>query len=293
MASTALGRVFAGRDVQQGAVLMLVGENPDDVRMRWMALAEQMGFDEEEIPVTFMPGVFSVANSFARIWKAADDAGGFALVVVDTSSAYFEGDEENSNKQLGDHARALRKLTDLPGSPCVLVNCHPTKSVTTHDALLPRGGGAYIAEMDGNLTAWKEDGTVKVHWAGKFRGPDFEPLFFEMVTVTTRRLVNSKGRQMPTVIAKPLTEMDQKVRTDAADQDKQRLLRVMADHPGASMSDLAKQAGWFGRSGAPNKAKVQRLLADVSSQKLVQKELNTYVLTVAGSKAAKRHAKCS
>jgi hypothetical protein len=67
----------------------------------------------------------------------------------------FEGKEENENKQLGDHARLLRSLIDtIPGGPCVVAACHPTKNAGA-DELLPRGGGAYLAEVDGNLTCWK------------------------------------------------------------------------------------------------------------------------------------------
>ena len=46
-----------------------------------------------------------------------------------------------------------RTLTTLPGGPCVLVLCHPIKHVSEPEQLLPRGGGAFLAEVDGNLTA--------------------------------------------------------------------------------------------------------------------------------------------
>jgi hypothetical protein len=45
----------------------------------------------------------------------------------------------------------------MPGGPCVLVACHPPKNAGD-DNLLPRGGGAFIAEMDGNLTGRKLSG---------------------------------------------------------------------------------------------------------------------------------------
>jgi hypothetical protein len=287
MACVGLGRPLAGREVEKGRVLMLVGENPDDVRARWIALGEQMGFDADEIDVHFMPGVFSIRDSFQRIQEKALAIGGFALVVVDTSAAYFEGAEENSNKELGDHARVLRALTGLPGNPCVLANCHPTKNATVEN-LLPRGGGSFIAEMDGNLTCAKADGIVELHWDGKFRGPDFEAIAFELVTVESRLLVNSKGRQMPTIIARPLSDTEQKARTDAADIDLQRLLVAMLARPRASIAALAEEARWVLASGKPHKSKVSRFLDDLKKQKLVTKELNAWLLTPAGEKAAKR-----
>jgi hypothetical protein len=42
-ASTALGILFAGRETKQCRVLYLAAENPDDTRMRWIALAQAHG----------------------------------------------------------------------------------------------------------------------------------------------------------------------------------------------------------------------------------------------------------
>jgi hypothetical protein len=66
-------------------------------------------------------------------------------IFVDTSAAYFERKNENDNVDAGNHWRMLRRLTQLEGSPCVIVPCHPTKSAGD-DNLLPRGGGAAIAD---------------------------------------------------------------------------------------------------------------------------------------------------
>jgi len=180
MASVALGRNFAGREVEQGNVLMLAGENPEDVRARWIALAEHMGFDADKIAVDFRPGIFSLRDdSLARdvMFDWVESIGGVSLVVVDSSAAYFDGDDENSNKQLGDHARVLRSLSQLAGNPCIVAACHPVKNANA-DSLTPRGGGAFLNEVDGNLCGSKSDSIVEIHWQGKFRGPDFEPLAF-------------------------------------------------------------------------------------------------------------------
>ena len=83
------------------------------------------------------------------------DRGPFSLVIVDTSAAYFEGDDENNNVQAGNHARMLRSLIDtVEGGPTILVPAHPTKNATP-DNLLPRGGGAFVNEMDTNLVCQK------------------------------------------------------------------------------------------------------------------------------------------
>jgi hypothetical protein len=156
---------------------------------------------------------------------------------VDTSAAFFEGDNENDNKQQGEHARRFRSLTTMPGGPCVLVACHPPKNAGD-DNLLPRGGGAFMAEMDGNLTAKKLNGAVELHWQGKFRGPDFEPLTFRLRTVTDARLKDSKGQPIPTVVASPVTQ--------AAQEEIEKLALVAKpENRSASHRDLAKLLGWF------------------------------------------------
>jgi hypothetical protein len=78
-------------------------------------------------------------------------------VVVDTSTAYFSGDDENSNVQALEHAKWLRSLsTRIPANPTILVCCHPTKN-SGEDALVPRGGGAFLNELDGNLACVKKE----------------------------------------------------------------------------------------------------------------------------------------
>ena len=115
---------------------MFAGENPDDVRARWLAMSQQMDFDVETIKVYFVPGRFKISELIERIRDEVRKLGGVSLLIIDTSAAYFEGDDENSNVQLGGHASGLRELS-LPGGPTTIINCHPTKNATD-DNLVPR-----------------------------------------------------------------------------------------------------------------------------------------------------------
>jgi RecA-family ATPase len=56
MANIALGRKIGDHDVDKGHCLMLAGENPDDVRARWIAMGQQHDFDINSIDVHFLPG---------------------------------------------------------------------------------------------------------------------------------------------------------------------------------------------------------------------------------------------
>jgi hypothetical protein len=195
--------------VEKRRVLYLAGENPDDARMRWIAMANEMGFDLKTIDVHFKPGPFNVSAASNCLRKELTALGGVSLVVVDPSAAFFVGVNENDNGQLGNHASALREnLPKLPGGPTVIINCHPPKNADDN-SLIPRGGGAFLAEVDGNLTCRKENETVELHTQGKFRGPEFAPISFQLRTVTCGALKDSKGRSIPTVVAMPLSEAGQ------------------------------------------------------------------------------------
>ena len=192
-ASTALGRPIGDIAAEQGRVIYLAGENRVDVQMRWIALAQQMDFDPETIDVHFRPGAFKISELIDQIKAEVKALGGASLIIVDTNAAFYEGDDENSNTQQGAHARRLRSLVELEGGPCVLVPGHPAKNASD-DNLQPRGGSAFIAEVDGNLSCRKDDSVVELHWQGKFRGPDFTPISFKLRTCYARAI---EGHQRP------------------------------------------------------------------------------------------------
>lgn len=268
-ASTALGQSIGAHSVRKGRVLFFAGENPDDLRMRWIAMAENMRFDINTIDVHFIAGTFKISDMAARIAQEVQQSGELALVVVDTSAAFFEGEDENSNAQVALHARRLRSLVDLAGRPTVLVNCHPTKNAAD-DNLLPRGGGAFVAEVDGNLTARKKDSAVELHWQGKFRGPDFVSLSFQLKPTTSVRLHDSKGRPIPSVMAEYLTDTAQDVLTEAARRDENLLLADIAANPLSSMQRRAVSLNWLNKDRKPNKVKVQRTQEALLKAKLIE-----------------------
>jgi hypothetical protein len=114
---------------------------------------------------------------------------------------------------------------------CEVVN-HPVKNAAD-DNLCPRGGGAFVNEIDGNLTAIKDADVVTVHWQVKFRGVDFAPINFVLRTDTYDCLRDKKGRPMPTVVAKHLTEAAQEEMTQAARSDDDMVLQALKEGPAA------------------------------------------------------------
>jgi hypothetical protein len=288
-AHVALGLPLAEHAVERGRVLYLAGENPDDVRARWIKLCEEVRHEAAAMDVVFLAGTPPIfdPDTRRRIDVEAAATGPFSLVVVDTSAAYFPGDDENDNAQMIVHAKNLRALVNLPGGPTVLACCHPVKNPDMTN-LLPRGGGGFLNEIDGNLVCLRDRGSqlVEVHWHGKLRGVDFEPFAFKIVPATSERLKDAKGRLVWTVYAKPVSEEERTTLEVAGAERQRKLLVAVKDHPRGSMADYARLLGWVTRAGEPYKSLVQRTMGQLADAKLVEKEYEHYALTKKGAKAA-------
>lgn len=286
--NTALGK----KRVAKGRVLYLVGENPDDIRMRVIGACSirHDGSDPLDDRMFFVPGVFNLETSFDALVESAREIGGVDFVMVDTSAAYFLGADEISNVQMGTHARLLRKLTTLPGGPCVLVLCHPIKHAIEPLQLLPRGGGAFLAEMDGNLTLWKHDDVLVDLSYTKMRGPGFEPITFQLQTIWPPSLVDAQGRQLPTVRAVPVGATDEQAQTDKLRDDEDRVLIALMFKPFASFNAICEHLGWLNDKGEPVRGKAQRALARLEKVKpmLVKRKREGPELTDEGKKVASK-----
>jgi hypothetical protein len=289
-AHVAVGSPIAGQDVEKGRVAFFAGENPDDVSPRWIKLCEEMDLDPATLEVYFMAGAHPIATDTVREMIDAEVAaiGPISLLIVDTSAAYFTGDDENDNVQLGAHARMLRSFTNLPGGPTVIVTCHPTKNPDPSN-LLPRGGGAFLAEVDGNLVVIREKGSklIEVDTHGKFRGPEFAPFRFKLVEATSEKLKDGKGRSIWTVFAEPVGEAEREAIEAAGERNRNALLCVMKNGPARSIAELAVALGWEYRNGDPNRSLVQRVLGQLKSEKLVEMKGKRYRLTKKGQEAVK------
>lgn len=287
--SLASGRRFAGRDTLDGAVLVLAGENPDDYAMHLAATLQDMGL----LPSTkllIVPGVFNVQAEMEHFRALVTSAGVELLAVfVDTSAAYNLADDENDNVAMRRHASMLRELTTLPGHPTVFVLCHPVKNAQ-RDNLIPRGGGSFLAEVDANLTVWKDDaGIVTLHWAGKIRGAPFEPVRFELVPVELEGRRDSRGRPINSVAARhvPDERAEQLVAKELDAED--RLLVAMLRKPDGSIADWCKACGFTSGMGSPQKSRVSRMLAVLVRDGYVDKGRGgTYHLSAKGKKEAER-----
>jgi AAA domain len=201
----ASGQDLDGRRVEQGTAIYFAAENPEDVKCRVLLMADRLKLDLETLPIRFVEGSFNIDDWADHIRSQVEGIGGATSVTVDTGPAFQAACgfcDENDNMQALKFALKLRELTKLPGNPLVLVPTHPIKNATK-DNLLPRGGSAFLNEMDGNLTLWAEGEreTTDLHWAGKLRAPSFDPITFALEKGTCPALIDAKNRLIPSVWA--------------------------------------------------------------------------------------------
>ena len=266
------GRMIGQLDIFKGNVLILAGENPADLEARMIAMAKTYKLPLDRLPYV-LPGGFPMTEEEADALKR-DIAGlgvPLALIVGDTASSFFPGDDENSNVQAGDYARTLRSFTECEGEPAIVVLSHPTKGANRGN-LLPRGGGAFLNELDANLALWSQSqGEVtELHWCGKIRGPDFSPLGYRLRQVPTG-LTDEKDRPETTIVAEPMSEEAIADHTKQVLANEDVVLRALRNQPGRSLAEIARDAGWVGDDDKPEKWKVQRAIESLADDKLIQK----------------------
>ncbi|UQD97330.1 AAA family ATPase [Bradyrhizobium japonicum] len=276
-AHVATGRPIGSIEVEKGTVIYAAGENPTDVQARWLGVTQEMWIDPETVDVHFINGVVKISENVANIEaEVVAKALQPTLVIVDTVAANFEGDDDNDNVQMGNYARLLRSITNLPGGPCVLALAHPTKRAADDD-LIPKGGGAFLNEVDGNVALRRNGQVIAFEALGKFRGPSFEPVHFELVTVQHPKLRDTKGRAIPTVVARPVSDVGIVERERANERDEDALLKAIDQHPRKSRRDVGKLLGM-------SDSRVYRLAQKLEQQKLIRTERSGWTLTGAGER---------
>lgn len=263
---------------------VLCGENPSGFGARLIATCNAL-----DVPVEEVAPAVRILDRALPLGAATDtlgaelDAFDADAVLIETSAAYFGGDNENDNVQAREHAAAMRRLTlGKTKARTVLASTHPVGNAT-RDNLVPRGGSAFLNDIDNNLTTWNDGGTLTLHWHRKLRQADFNPLTFEL---TTQRVMVA-GTELQTVAAVPINEQRAAEQERARTQDEDRVLYEMLHHPTASLADWARGAGMLFSTGEPAKSRVQRVLGRLQDDRLVRRYRGRWVLTGEGKTEAR------
>lgn len=276
--AVAAGEWLGSKEVKQGSVLFLAGENHDDIRERWIAMCEKSERNPTSLPVTFLVGVVDLKGSLPNL-REHFKRNPLRLVVVDTLAAFFDGENENDNAQLQAFTNdVLRPLTELSGRPTVLVPAHPTKGAGK-DSLTPKGGSSLLNAIDGNLSAWNSDGRVRVHWQGKFRGAPWSPWHFELSEYVSDKLLDRKGKHMPTVVARAMLDSEIGKAVEQSEKIENQVLRLLSD--GLSYREIADDVIADGKCGI-SKSSVERVVKSLKEQKWICKQGRKWVPTPQG-----------
>jgi len=140
----------------------------------------------------------------------------------------------------------------------------------------------------------KADGLIKLHWQGKHRGPDFEPVMFKLDCVTAPSLVDKRGRFVPTVLARDMSRGEVVAAAASARRDEDDVLLQLEVNPSASLSGMAEGIGWVAEDGSAHKDRARRAADKLKGQKLIVNEGRKWKITAAGYDAlttvkAERH----
>jgi hypothetical protein len=144
--------------------------------------------------------------------------------------------------------------------------------------------------MDGNLTLWAEGEreTTELHWAGKLRGPAFDPITFALEKGTCPDLADTKGRPVPSVWAYQASP-ERAERATARQRDDEDALLITINHaPDHSFSSWGTSLGWLLPSGEPAKSRIHRTLERLKEERLVTQKRKRWILTKAGKTEAER-----
>jgi hypothetical protein len=286
------GRMVGNLAVERGNVLILAGENPEDLKARMIGMARYYNIPRNQLPYV-LPETFPMNEDQIEALRLDIAATGvpFAMIVGDTAASFFPGEDENDNVQAGQYARRLRTLTECPGNPAVVVLSHPVKNAG-RESLLPRGGGAFLNELDGNLRLWSESmgDVTELHWHGKIRGPDFAPVGYRLKNVETGFL-DKRDRPVMTVVADPMSEEAAADHTKQVLASEDRVLRALRDQPGISMTQIARDAGWVTDDDRPMKERALRALRNLAADGLVEQLRRgaPWEVTTKGKKAMESH----
>jgi AAA domain len=282
-----------GAEVKQGRVAYLALENASDTRKRFIAQRYEYGLDADDLENKIViidefvyyneKGKCSpLIDAYKELMLDTQENGPLSLVFIDSWQASFAGKNFNDHVEMLEAARWCRKLTTLPGNPAVIVLAHPNKSAS-EDTLVVAGGGSALAELDANLTMWKDDkGIFKFHYHEKLRSGLFDPLYFTIKVIQCPDLLDFEGRQIEAPVLIPLTkgkldDVSEK-REESSYERANLVLASIAKNPRLSLRERCDALRL-------PQTTLDRVINTLVKDKLVKKILGKVSLTTEGRKA--------
>jgi hypothetical protein len=274
--AVARGEDFGGRETSKGSVLILAGENPYNVKWQYAAALAARSLRPEDVDVHFVQGRFSISQ-WTEVLRAKMEAmPDLKLVIVDSLQAFFEGDNDNDNTQMVEMAHRLRAMCQTSQRPALLIIAHPAGKTPTKDNLVPRGGGAFLNEIDGNLTVWSQDASQQtLHHSPKFRGASFDPMEWVMQVHEFDHLTDIHGTPLKLPVSRPEMVIERATREQQNDTLLRRYLETVDAGTPLSVREGASQFG-------VSRWRMQQIVETAKEEKLIRRYAKTFVLTEGG-----------
>jgi|TARA_R110000823_G_scaffold245599_4_gene369756 archaellum biogenesis ATPase FlaH len=274
--SVARGEMFADRETSKGKVLILAGENPYNVKWQYAAALAARNLSPKDVDIHFVQGRFSIKEWSEVLRSKMEAMPDLKMVIVDSLQAFFEGDNDNDNTQMVEMAHRLRNLCKTHQRPALLIIAHPAGKVPQKDNLVPRGGGAFLNEIDGNLTVWSQDASQQtLHHSQKFRGAGFDPMEWVMQIHEFSHLTDIHGTPLKLPVSRPETTSERVDRENTSDDLLRRYLDTV--ERGQPLS-VREAAGQFGVS----RWRMQQVITTARDEKLIKRYAKTFVITEGG-----------
>ena len=156
--------------------------------------------------------------------------------------------------------------------------------------MLPRGGGAFVNEMDGNLACIKKDDLTVISQHGKYRDVYFHPITFLRSVKQSEGLKTASGEMVWSVVCHVATPQEEaKHEFEMETQDRQ-VLEILADHPAMTQREIAAGLLWLnnkdGGQPEPDHKKVGRVQKRLKKAKLIDEN---NILTALGRERLKEN----
>ena len=281
--SVSRGELFADRQTSKGAVLFLAGENPYNVKWQYAAALAARRIRPEDADVYFVQGRFSIRKWTEVLRAKLAEMPDLKLIIVDSLQAFFEGDNDNDNTQMVEMAHALRGIANVPRRPALLIIAHPAGKLPSKENIVPRGGSAFLAEIDGNLTVWSQDATQQtLHHSPKFRGAGFDPIEWVMQVHQFDHLTDVHGTPLKLPVSRPEMTMEKTTREEAADNILREYLYTVEAGKPLSVRDAAARFG-------VTRWRMQQTIETAKSEKLIRRHAKTWVITDGGKDFLEAH----
>jgi AAA domain len=278
--AVAMGVSYAGNVTKQSQVLFLAGENPEDVRVRLMALYERNPQLKASGNIHFIAGTFNIASKMDWMVNYLKDHPKIRIVFVDTAQAFYTGKESNNNTEQVAFAKGFRKINAL--GVAVVIMAHPVKN-PTKDRNEPYGGGGFANEIDGNIALWKDDsGAVEFYWCKKFRG-SFESFKLRLDVVESSTAKNTKGDSRSTVLASVISDDEVNAMNKKTTEDDSATFSLVKNNSQLKANDIAKEMQWNRSDKRPDPARAQRSLDRLVKYNYLTLDSLGYITTHSGT----------